>query len=342
MTINVTEKKLSSWRIFLLIFLVVTVLVSIAFLSIAKDSNGVDLPSDITMEIQDGAGAASVADLLYDNNIIKHPLVFRIYSKTGGYDDSYQPGTITVKNGMSYTDILKAITSHDRNSTKITIPEGYTLKQIAQTVADAKLCTVDEFYSVLDPALYDYRFLKELPQRYARLEGYLFPATYDIQPGATPQQIVDMMLKTFDENFSDTYYARAQELGFSVDEVITLASIIERETNADTERAKVAGVFYNRLEINMPLESCATVQYVLGENKPVLSVEDTQIDSPYNTYRNYGLPIGPIASPGTDCIKAVLYPEDTDAFFFVLGANGEHIFSKTFEEHVKAMEANGS
>lgn len=341
MTINVKEKKFSSWRIFLLLFLIATVLVAITFLSIAKDSNGVDLASDITVEIQEGAGAASVADLLYDNNIIKHPLVFRIYSKTGGYDALYQPGTVTVKNGMTYTDILKAVTTPDRNSIKVTIPEGYTLKQIAQTLSDAGLCTTDEFYSALDPSLYDYRFLKELPQRDARLEGYLFPATYDVPPGTTPQEIVNMMLKTFDENFSDTYYARAQELGLSVDEVVTFASIVERETNADTERAKVAGVFYNRMEKNMYLESCATVQYILGENKPVLSVEDTSIDSPYNTYRNPGLPIGPIASPGADCIKAVLYPEKTDALFFVLGTNGEHIFSKTYDEHLKAMEENG-
>ncbi len=341
MTINVKEKKLSSWRIFLLLFLLATIFVAIAFSSIAKDSNGVDLASDITIEIQEGAGAASVADLLYDNNVIKHPLVFRIYSKTGGFDTAYQPGTVTVTNGMTYVDILNAITTPDRNSIKVTIPEGYTIKQIAQTLADAGLCTTDEFYSALNPALYDYRFLKDLPEREARLEGYLFPATYDFPPNATPETIVNMMLKTFDENFGDTYYARAKELNLTVDEVVTFASIVERETNADTERARVAGVFYNRMEKNMYLESCATVQYILGENKPVLSVEDTSINSPYNTYRNPGLPIGPIASPGADCIKAVLYPEKTDALFFVLGTNGEHIFSETYEDHLKAMEENG-
>lgn len=341
MTINVKEKKLSSWRIFLLLFLVAIIVVAVVFSSIAKDSNGVDLKSDITVEIQDGAGASSVAELLYENDVIKHPLVFRLYSRTGGYDTLYQPGTVTVKNGMTYVDILKTITTPDRNSIKVTIPEGYTLKQIAQTLEDAGICTADEFYQVLDPSLYDFRFLKDIPEREAKLEGYLFPATYDIPPNATPKTIVSMMLKTFDENFSDTYYLRAKELGMSIDEVVTFASIIERETNADTERAKVAGVFYNRLEKNMYLESCATVQYILGENKPVLSVDDTSINSPYNTYRNGGLPIGPIASPGADCIKAVLYPEKTDALFFVLGTNGEHIFSETYEDHLKAMEENG-
>lgn len=341
MTINVKETKFTLWKGFLLLFLVAVVAVIISFASIAKDANGVDISGEISVDIPEGAGAATVAEQLYDNGIIKYPRAFRVYSRFGGYDGDYQPGKITVKQGMSYNDILDTLILADRGTIRVTIPEGYTLSQIAQILAEAGLCTTDDFFMALDPSLYDYRFLEALPERETKMEGYLFPATYDISPEATPREIVDMMLKTFDENFTDTYYARAKELGRSVDEIITLASIVERETNADTERAKVAGVFYNRLEINMPLESCATVQYVLGENKPVLSVEDTQIDSPYNTYRNYGLPIGPISSPGADCIKAVLYPEDTDAFFFVLGADGEHIFSKTYEEHVQAMEENG-
>lgn len=341
MTINVKETKFSIWKSFLLLFVIAIVAVAIGFFIISDDVNGVDIDSSITIEIPEGAGSATVANQLYQNGIINHILAFRIYSKLGGYDGNYQPGMIMITGGMSYDDILKTLVTTDRNSIKITIPEGYTLTRIAQTLADAGLCTTDEFYSALDPSLYNYRFLEGIPDRNARLEGYLFPATYDIVPGMTAQDIVNLMLKSFDEHFTDAYYVRAKELGFTVDEVVTFASIIERETNSDTERAKVAGVFYNRLKINMPLESCATVQYILGENKPVLSVEDTQIDSPYNTYRNYGLPIGPIASPGTECIKAVLYPEDTDALFFVLGANGEHIFSETYEEHVKAMNANG-
>lgn len=341
MTINVKETKFSIWKGFLLLFVIAIIAVAIGFFTISDDISGVDINTNITVEIPEGAGSATVAEQLYQKGIIKHPFIFRVYSKIGGYDGDYQPGMITVANGMSYDDILKNLVIADRGSIKITIPEGYTLAQIAQTLADADLCTADEFYGALDPSLYDYRFLVGIPEREARMEGYLFPATYDIIPGMAAKDIVNLMLKTFDENFTDTYYARAKELGFTVDEVVTFASIIERETNADTERAKVAGVFYNRLEINMPLESCATVQYILGENKPVLSVEDTQIDSPYNTYRNYGLPIGPIASPGAECLKAVLYPEDTDAFFFVLGADGEHIFSVTYEEHVQAMEASG-
>ena len=130
--------------------------------------------------------------------------------------------------------------------------------------------------------------------------------------------------------------------GMTLDNVITMASIIERETNSDTERAKVAGVFYNRLKQNMKLQSCATVQYVLGERKAVLSIADTQIDSPYNTYLYSGLPAGPIANPGIDCIKAALEPESTDYLYFVAGKDGKHIFSKTYEEHLAAMNSTDS
>ena len=124
----------------------------------------------------------------------------------------------------------------------------------------------------------------------------------------------------------------------TVDAVVTMASVVERETNSDSERAKVAGVFYNRLNSGMKLQSCATVQYVLGERKPILSIADTKINSPYNTYVYAGLPIGPICNPGEECIKAALYPEETDAYYFCLSASGEHIFSTNFEDHVKAME----
>ena len=148
------------------------------------------------------------------------------------------------------------------------------------------------------------------------------------------------MLKTFDNMFKQEYYDRAAEMGMTVDEIVTMASIVERETNADSERAKVAGVFYNRKNSGMKLQSCATVQYVLGERKPVLSIADTEIDSPYNTYKYAGLPVGPICNPGEECIKAALYPEATDAYYFCLSKSGEHIFSATYEEHVAAMESN--
>ena len=341
MTISVQESKFSVWKLFIRLFLIAVLALSAGFVYVLQDSDGVDIPESITVDIPEGAGASVVADLFYDNGVVKYPYVFRLYSKLGGYDGEYKPGIITIESGMSYNDILDTLIISERNTVKVVIPEGYTIKQIAELLSNEGLCGTDEFMSALDPALYDYEFLRNLPQRSLALEGYLFPATYEFVPGQSAQDIIKLMLDAFSEAVKPEYYTKAAQMNMTLDEIITMASIIERETNADTERAKVAGVFYNRIENDQKLESCATVQYILGENKPVLSVADTKIDSPYNTYLHRGLPIGPICSPGEECIKAALYPEKTDAFYFVLGANGEHIFSKTYEEHQKSMQENG-
>lgn len=340
MSITENRSHFSIWKLFLSTLCVVVISIVAFGVIIIKDVKDIDIDKNITISIPEGAGASVVADILHKNNVIKYPTVFKICSKVGNFDGQYKPGTITVSNGMSYNSILRLLAS-DRNTIKVVIPEGYTVKQIAETVNASGLCTSDEFYAALDPSLYDYKFLKGLPARENPFEGYLFPATYEFAPNVTAQDIVNTMLKRFDEVFTDEYYTRTAEVNMTVDEVIIMASIVERETNAEAERAKVAGVFYNRINSNMPLQSCATVQYILGENKPVLSESDTQIDSPYNTYKNTGLPIGPIASPGEACIKAALYPEKTNALYFLLGTDGEHIFSETYEEHLKAMEENG-
>lgn len=340
---SITEKNshLSIWKLFLTVFFIGVISISILFGLVMKDVNKISIDEDITIDIPEGSGSGVVSQLLEDSGIIKYPKIFKITSKLGGYDGNYMPGIITIHKEMSYKDILNALVLSERNTVRVVIPEGYTIKQIAQTLSDEGICSIDDFYAALDIDLYDYAFLNDIPERENQFEGYLFPATYEFAPGMDAQTIVNTMLESFDAMFIDEYYTRAKDVNMTIDEVVTMASIIERETNAETERAKVAGVFYNRLNSGMKLESCATVQYILGENKPVLSIADTQIDSPYNTYKNTGLPIGPIASPGADCIKAALYPKKTDALYFVLGSNGEHIFSETYDEHVKAMEENG-
>lgn len=341
MTKKVKKGGIGAWKIFLLLLLAAAIVIISVFITISKDATGISVGGNVTVTIAEGSGSAAVSQQLFDEGIIKYPSVFRVLSKVGGYDGEYKPGSITIQDNMTYNDILDMLIVSERESVKVTIPEGYTAKQIAATLEDNGICDADDFLSILDPSLYDYDFLDNLPDRDNRLEGYLFPATYELMPHTPAQNVADEMLKAFSNVFTLDLRARADELGMTVDQVVTFASIIERETNSDTERAKVAGVFYNRLRSGMKLESCATVQYILGENKPVLSVADTQIDSPYNTYRNTGLPIGPISNPGEKCLRAALYPEETDAFYFVLGKNGEHIFSKTYEEHKKAMEDNG-
>ncbi len=340
MAIKVKETGFGIWKLCAAVIAAVVVIGIIIYGVVLSDSSGVDLSEDVTIEIVQGSGSAVVSEMLKDQGIIKYPFVFKLQSKVGGYDGQYMPGMVTIRNGMSYEEILDQLVTVNRDAVHVVIPEGYEAKQIAETLKEARIPGADGFMEALDPSLYDYKFLENLPEREIKLEGYLFPATYEIPASYTAQDIVNLMLKTFDSKFVQEYYDRAAEMGMSVDEVITMASIIERETNADSERAKVSGVFYNRKNSGMKFQSCATVQYILGERKPVLSISDTQIDSPYNTYVYAGLPIGPISNPGEECIKAALYPEDTDAYYFCLSKSGEHIFSTTYEDHVKAMESN--
>jgi len=188
---------------------------------------------------------------------------------------------------------------------------------------------------------FDYAFMNGLPSGSDRLEGFLFPETYEIYVSATAHDIVDKMLSQFDKVFTEDCYKRAEELGMSVRDIITIASIIEREARIDEDRSLVASVIYNRLDINMSLQMCSTVQYILGDPKAVLSTADTQIDHPYNTYQNPGLPPGPICSPGEASIMAALYPADTDYIYFVVSEklDGSHAFSSNYNQFLKDKEA---
>lgn len=336
MAIKVHETGYGKGKVTVIVIVVIVALCLGLLGIILSDSLSVSVDGDKYVEIAEGEGSSSVAQMLKDEGIIKYPIVFKIQSKLGGYDGNFQPGTATITDGMSYNQILDLMITPNRGTTKITIPEGYEVKQIAQTLDEAGIVSWQDFYAALNPQDYDYPFLQNLPQRDGVMEGYLFPATYDIPEGMSAHDIIDLMLSAFDSQFKAEYYDRAAELGMTVDEIITMASIVEREAG-EGEKAKVAGVFYNRRNAGMKFQSCATVQYILGERKPVLSIADTQIDSPYNTYIYPGFPIGPICNPGMDSIEAALYPEATDAYYFVLGKDGTHVFSKTYEEHLAAM-----
>lgn len=312
---------------------------------IMSDRAGVKLNAEsISLNIQNGASASGIAQQLSDEGIIKFPLVFKLEARRNNYAASIKPGQLVINNGMSYREILELLCSDNRGTRKLIIPEGFEQKQIQERVSSEGFCTAEEFEAATHDA-YGYDFLVGLPDRQYRLEGYLYPDTYNIPEGATAHDIIDMMLTEFNNHVTDEMKGKIAGLpvsGLTLDNVITLASVIERETDSEAERAKVAGIFYNRLNKGMKLQSCATVQYILGERKPVLSISDTQIDSPYNTYVYSGLPAGPIANPGIECIRAALDPEKTDYLYFVADKNGNHIFSKTYEEHLAAMNSADS
>lgn len=312
------------------------------------------------IEIPRGAGTEAIANLLHKQGIISNSLLFRLFSKINGYDGTYRSGTHAIDKGESYDslkgfDIIMEILSNPplKNvGTRVTIPEGYNHLQIVELLLKENLIDKDEFNKVTNNTKFDFQFLKDIKDiknREDKLEGYLFPDTYEFDPksGESEREIVLKMLRRFDEIFIPEYYNRAKELNMTVDEVITLASIVEREAQVSEERSTIAGVFYNRLNSKNvtlnKLQSCATVQYILykkeGKMKEIITLNDEKINDPYNTYMYDGLPPGPIANPGRDSIEAVLYPEQHDYLYFVAKNNGtgEHYFSKTFSEHLGAQ-----
>ncbi len=335
---EIKKKNYALKRTVLLIILILIAAVIITGCMVLSDFTGVSLKETKRIKIPEGYGTSKIAQLLENEDVIKYPLLFKIKARIDGYDTKLRTGEFEIADNMSYKDILETLSTKDIvQSRRVTIPEGFELKQIAARLEENGIVTEEEFYEAVELS-YDYEFLAGLPEREQSLEGYLFPDTYDFKPGDSAENVIKTMLDNFDRHFKAEYYDRAGELGMTVDEIITLASIIERETNTDTERKKVAGVFYNRINENMRLQSCATVQYALGERKAVLSIADTKTESPYNTYINNGLPVGPIASPGSNCIEAALYPEETDALYFVLDSDGNHIFSSNYDDHLAAKK----
>ena len=291
----------------------------------------------IAVDIPSGSTTEDIANILKNHGLIRSDFTFKYLSRKKNYDGKYQAGTYMLGFNMSMEEIMSFMKqgSAEKDTVRFTIPEGYDLKRVADVLEEQGLIDREEFFDIIADGDFSYDFLKDLPKEENRLEGFLFPDTYEIYTNASEEEIIDKMLTRFDQLFTDEYYQRVEELGFSIKDIITLASIIERESLLNKERPIVSSVFHNRLEIDMMLQSCATVQYVLGEVKPKLSTADTRIESPYNTYLHKGLPPGPIASPGLESIKAALYPEDTKYLYFVAKGDGSHAFATTYNEFLK-------
>ncbi|QEK12114.1 endolytic transglycosylase MltG [Crassaminicella thermophila] len=298
--------------------------------------------NEVTIEIPIGASTNKIAKILKEKNVVNNELAFRILSKLSKTDGKMQAGIYLLKVNMSANEIINTLVKGEtiKDTVKFTIPEGFEFNQIVDRLETKGLINRDEFVRIANYGDFEYKFLRDVPKGQNRLEGYLFPDTYEVSKNASEREIIIKMLNRFDDIFVDTYYNRAKELNMSVNEIVTLASIIEKEAKLNKERALVSSVFYNRMKKGMYLQSCATVQYVLDKRKTKLSLKDLEVNSPYNTYKYYGLPPKPIASPGKASIEAALYPKDSDYLYFVVGKNGEHHFSKTYKEHLNAKNGN--
>lgn len=291
----------------------------------------------VLVEIPAGSTTADVSTILINKRLTRNKLAFALYARWHKYDGLLKSGTYNLSPDMSVPVILQKITNGDVVTYTFTIPEGYNTKQIADLLAKKKLINRSRFMDLVANGNFNYDFLKGAPTGERRLEGFLFPATYKIPHGTKEVEIIDMMLKRFQKELTPEFLNQAKFLNMSVKEIVTLASIVEREAKTADDRPKVSAVFHNRLQKKMKLESCATVQYIIGDpNKKILSYKDIAIDSPYNTYKNTGLPIAPIASPGLAALLAALNPAKVSYLYFVAKPDGSNEFTKTLAEHEAA------
>jgi UPF0755 protein len=294
--------------------------------------------------INKGSGPSQIADTLYNEGLIRNKTTFRIYMKLSKLDRKIKAGKYEFTTDMNVVDIVdKMVKGQVKLDTiKVTIPEGYEIKNIAEAVEKAGLVKKEDFLKAAQEGKYSYDFLKDLPDRSVKLEGYLFPDTYEFSKDATAEEIINRMLERFDEVFNSDMRQKAKSMNLSIDKIVTMASIVEREAKVAEERPVVAAVFYNRLKIKMPLQSCATIQYALGERKEKLLNKDLEIKSPYNTYKNGGLPIGPIANPGKASLEAALNPADVKYLYFVLTdpVKGTHTFTVSYDDFLNAKHGD--
>lgn len=358
------KKRKAAFRLFVLLFIIGLTSVS-AFVSydyVMKNYIAADKQKEIVIKdgegiefkIEKGSNTKVIAGELLSQGFIKNETIFKLLSKINGYDGTYQSGTHILSKSLSYDEIMRVLTSSPA-SRQVMIPEGKTFRQIVDILYNAKIIKDKErFIKTANTENFDYPFLKDLPPRDNRLEGYLFPDTYKFDMNASDSEIIRTMLDNFNRKLKPEYLEKIKTLkaNMTLDKVIILASIIEREAKNPDDRYTISGVFYNRLNSKdktlRKLQSCATIQYILlkttGAVKERLFDTDLAVDDPYNTYIHEGLPPGPISSPGEEAIKAALYPDDdTDYLYFVAkgDAEGSHQFSKTYKEHQAAIKKYG-
>lgn len=288
-----------------------------------------------TLTIPQGLGLSGISARLDNAHLIRNRYAFMLYVRLAGADRHLRAGSYRLQAGKSGFWMLEKLVHGQEFATLVTFPEGVSGRDIARILDERGVTGSKTFLdAITNPAFAaNYQDLT----RAGSPEGFLFPDTYEIAGNATAEEIALMQIKRFRQVYTPGFVARQRALHMTTAEIITLASIIEKEAKIPAERPLISAVFYNRLRLHRPLESCATVQYALGVHKPRLTYDDLKVDSPYNTYHHIGLPPGPIGNPGLDSIRAALYPASVSYLYFVARDDGSHQFSETYRQHLAAQ-----
>lgn len=298
--------------------------------------------------VNQGETVKDIAATLLEENIIESQFFFETYVWYTNTETEFQAGVFELRSGMNYSDIARIMKEGVFEDLQVTIPEGYNLRQIGEAFVGVKLVTLDEWFAVVgDPAV-DYRasasakrpkdfsslfsFLESKPEHIS-LEGYLFPDTYRFFPDTSAEEIVVKMLTNFNNKLTPQMRTDAENRGRSIHQIVTMASIIEREVQSENDMALVSDLFWRRLGLGMALQADSTVNYITGKATPAISFKDRDILSSWNTYKYAGLPPSPISSPGLNALTAAVYPKSNTAIYFLTDSEGNVHYGNTLEEH---------
>ena len=281
-----------------------------------------------------GSTLGEISKQLYEKKIISNEQMFRWAVQVMGKEKEIPVGTFQLVDTQSNYDIIKQLVYGSPELIKVRLLEGWSVKQIAAHLNEVMGFELDEILDISK----DYHFLKKHNIKASTIEGYLFPDTYLFFNGDTPTSVLDNVVSEYKNFWRDAFRDRARELNMTEHEVVTLASIIEGEAIYDKERPTISGVYHNRLNRGMRLQADPTIQYIIEDGPRRLLNRDLRIDSPYNTYKNKGLPPGPINSPGAQSLKAALYPEENEYLFFVARGDGYHTFTTNEKDHNNAKK----
>lgn len=339
-------RKLSCVLVLLTLILALSSMLSVTILALAKEMYGIDKnTNERIINIPEGSTVTEIADQLVDEKMITLPQMFRLVSRMNDKDGSYIAGEHVLSASMSYEDMIEELcTNHvdERETVTVTFREGITLLEAAQKLQESDVCNAEKFLFYFNAGGYDFRFEEELPQtknplKFQQMEGYCFPDTYEFYVDEDPNIVAQKIYANFDSKLSDGDYKKMKELNMTLDEVITLASIVQGEAPNMAEMKKVSSVFHNRL--NSPefekLQSDPTRKYAEDTIAPNLPLQNQLMCDAYNTYTSAGLPPGAINNPGVEAIQAVLYPDDTPYFYFNANIDTREVFyAITYEEHL--------
>lgn len=348
--------SITKFVLYIVFVLAASVFCAVAIIKVANDMFAFVKPENaITVTVPEDASTRDVAKILSENDIIEYPTIFGLYmdfkkGRSSYYTDGYKSGEFELAPNMNYDDLIYSLSNSaaSRQIVRLTFPEGSTVDEIIDILIKGGVQnTKEEYIDVIQNYDFTYRFVKELDTknfkngRKYRLEGYLFPDTYDFYTDAGAVDVINKFLVNFNNKFDATYYDAAYKHGLSVDEIINIAALIEKEARRATDMGKVSSVFHNRIKHSSQypyLQSDATIQYAFQERKTTITPEDLKYDSPYNTYLYAGLPPSAIANPGLDAITFALYPENTSYYFFIANSRGETLFAKTLNGHNANIE----